>query len=352
MSKKTATVTEPTVWDVVVAGSGPAGLAQAALVSAQNPEASILILEASDRTGGRALSGLHLVPANSEAPFGLRCGPKLGEAKIRWERQWVSPAEVDWTQKDWAARLPQWDLYFGKAMKPVLQSTLPTPEACTLKLSSPVSRLTRSTDTSVDGWQLETPAGSLLARRVVWAAGITAFQNAYGKFEANALMVANPVYEMVAADFRGGVSLSLTLANKPHFEEGFPEGTVFGLPFRHAGKLYLLIGALFESEGTYQLETLAHINREALVEPAEIMSFQKSMRRALKGLLVEGAEDPFASSGARWVVSDRVGGHMFGSLVMFGQGEPGSLDFVGDECQGSATRELQDTSGTFRALGL
>lgn len=332
----------PALWDQIVVGAGPAGLIAAHQARERDPNARVLCLEAGDRTGGRSGSGLHLLPAPLALNPYLRTGPVLAPAKVRWERQWVSPSDVDWEDKDWSAILPQWELYFDKEMVPSLGTVMPF-DGATLRFHSPVNRLTRSQDTSMDGWRVEAPGlPPLFAPRVTWAAGLTAFQNAVGKQESVEFLTANPFLNPAAMDHRAGVSLSLHFTKRPNFEASFPVNSVFGLPVRHGGKLSLMIGAAFPLEGdAWTLQTLTHVHRELLLEPNEMMSFQKSLRRAAKSLL-DGEGEAFTE---RWVVSDRVGGHAFGSSWLFGPGQEGSLEFAGDECASSCSKAVQDTSG-------
>jgi hypothetical protein len=99
------------------------------------------------------------------------------------------------------------------------------------------------------------------------------------------------------------------------------------------------------------MKTLTHVHRDILGDPSEVLSFQKSLRRALKALFKEAEGPELIDKGAeKWVVSDRVGGHAFGSAWLFGSGVPGSLEFVGDECQASCSKNLQDTSGVLEPL--
>lgn len=354
------------VFDLIVVGAGPAGLRAIEAELAKNSSASILCLEATDRLGGRARSGLHLVPASLSSYSALKLGLSLGSAKIRWEREWVSPDQVDWTHKDWPGKLPQWDLYFREPMAVVQETATQNsiqeiPESVkdrvTFQLNCPVSKLTASNDTSVDGWQFETSLGTFVSQRAVWAAGLTAFQNAVGKKEAQSAQVANPFHNDVADDFRGGIALSLHFDQRPEFEDGFPDGGIFGLPVKHGGSYHLILGCLQPGlNDGWDLLTLTHVHRDILAQPQDVMGFQKSLRRALKSLLKTNAEASSespdvipAKTSEKWVVSDRVMGHAFGTPWLLGAGIGETLVFAGDECVLACSATRQDTAGVLQA---
>lgn len=314
---------EQTAFDLIIVGASAQGLAAALAELAKNPSLQIVCLEAHEKVYGRAASGLHLAPEGAW-PESWKHGPTLQPARVRWDRQWMNPEQVDWTHKDWRAKLPQWDLYLGRPLVPLTEVSA-APENITIKKACPVRALKRDEN---GRWLLQTPTLEYSAPRVIWAAGLAAFQNAYGKTEANACLAPNPDYSPVAADYRGGMALTVDFEAKPVWQEGFPEGHVFALPVRHNGAFSLMLGAFFHHDGKWRLQTLTHMPQDFSSEPADLLHFQKSLRRGLKGILAEGVEITWPAE--QWVVSDRVGGHNLGAMWLLKDSLAG-LHFVGDE---------------------
>jgi hypothetical protein len=339
----------PETVDVVIVGAGPAGLLAAQRERAQHPERSLLMLEAGDRLGGRSQSGLHLLPESFQGNPLLVTGPVLEEALVRWDREWVKPENVKWVHKDWGGlRLPQWDLYFGKRMIPLVGFTADV-EGLDLRLQTPVSKLERATDVQQEGWLVETPAGTTLAKQVIWAAGLTGFQNAYGKHETQRYLAANSLYRMEAADYRGGLSLTLNFKVAPvPTEESFPLQALFALPVKHEGTYHLMIGCVIPLEGEWLVQSLTHVHRDTLLDPTAVLSLKKSLRRNLRALFANSEE---AAPREKWVVADRVGGHGHGSQWLFGAPEAAEgLEFACDETTDAVRAEAQDTTGVVLAL--
>ncbi len=315
----------PTEVETLVVGGGPAGLAAFDALTGE----SKLLLESGDRLGGAAQTGLHLRPAQAgEAAY--------APLRVRWDRKWTPSEEVDWKDKDWAYPVPQWSLYFGQSLAiwnaDVLVAVERDPALC--RLGAPVSAIDAVVGESTKSlWKLRTPEGEVVASHVIWAAGMTAFQNAFGKIEAQRLMTANPAYVADAADVRGGVGLDLVLAEAPSFEEGFDAGAVFGLPVRHGGKLYLCLGVVVPDGAAGEIRTLTHLPDEMLKDAKEMSSFQKSIRRTLKMIT---ADEKLEVRTERCFVSARVAGHVLGTPWLLKGSEDGSLVFVGEESVGSS----------------
>jgi hypothetical protein len=343
--------------DTLVVGSGPAGLMKVFELNQGGGAAEpFAMVESQEHLAGRSSAGLHLLDASvGEQPF-IRLGTTFGSAKIRWERKWVSFSEVDWTDSDWLACLPQWNLYLKGSKREFLglsPDLLAIESENFVHVKTPVSSLEMLTDVAEYKWKALTAKGSFYCKKVIWAAGIPAFQNAFGKVEAQQYFEGNPVYQKDAADFVGGLSLEIECPTKPVFEEGFDESSVFAIPVRHESKFSLLIGILSphlvagpESSSTvWTLKTLTHVHHEFLSDPKELLSFQKLVRRAIKHVLSPESQESFEKLPERWVVSPKVGGHMLGNAWCFGAGLPDSLEFVGDQTLASLKLGCFDLSG-------
>ena len=334
--------------DCVVVGGGPAGMAALGAVKKQlGDDAKVVLLEAAPSFGGRSKSALHLLDVDASQSFAIVTSNFLDPLKVRWEREWVDFDQVNWQAKDWVAVLPQWTP-LSVSLKTVLMdvnlSVDESWENLETKLQSPVNFLAPSKplEGSEDGaethWELRSPDAIYFTPKVVWAAGLKPFQNAFGKQEAQEYLVANPRYQMDAADFRGGIAFDLEFAKgvQPIWTEGFPENALFGVPTRFEGKFYLMLGALVRDENRVTLRTLTHVHQDLLSDPKLVASFQKALRRSIKTLfeLPEGAEIPME----QWVVSDRILGHSMGSnWLLKGVSGASGLSFVGDEVSGPQT---------------
>jgi hypothetical protein len=337
-----------TVAKTVVVGGGPAGLYAAEKWASLGP---VLVLEASDLPGGRARNALHLVDSETAPLYPVLTGAPLGPMRVRWEREWRDATDVDWASKEWAAVLSQWKLPRGGARSLCLSTQSSVSDNVKVVLRAPVSSLQMGTSGEDAGlWILETPGKTYKAERVVWAAGLKPFQNAYGKHEAQDFLVGNPLYDQDSADWRGGVGLELEFTKLPEAAEaGFDPESVFALPVRFNGKFHLMIGTVLADSESVLVKTLTHVHDELLADPKTMMSFQKTLRRALKGLLGEGDD---SKPKERWVVSDRVLGHVFGAAWVFARrGDMDSLLFVGDETLAAVESREFDTLGALASVG-
>jgi len=331
--------------DCLVVGGGPAGIYALKLLQEESADARDMgLLEAGPSLGGRSKSALHLIDSDLSGPYPLLTGTLLAPPVVRWERSWVTMDQVNWNDKDWVAHLPQWDLLAQGLKMLLMDVSLPElGDHAFMKTQCPVSRL-RALD---DGrWEVTTPDTLYRAARVVWAAGLKPFQNAYGKQEAQSFMVANTDYSSVAADFRGGVALDIEIPKDTVWEAGFRPDGVFALPVRFESKLHLMIGVLHEDETHLLLKTLTHAHQDLLGDPKTVSSFQKALRRSVKALVHGELPDSLPE---RWVISDRVLGHRLGTpwLLNGKRGRESSLVFVGDETDASPSL---DTLGAFDSV--
>lgn len=340
--KKKSIVEEPQVshLETIVVGAGPAGLTAARNYQLRYPDSQVLVLESDNRPGGRASTGLHLLTTENLDQYPTVLSRELKGTKVRWERAWVDASEVDWSDKDWIAVIPQWSLYLRGHRSLYLGLKNPETEVA-VKYQSPVSKIFFKKEEDFSVWVLETPAKIYHVKKVIWAAGYKAFQNAFGKIEAQGVLEANPKFLSEAQDYQGGIALDFDFGSTPTFEEGFDAEGIFALPVRHNGKLFLMFGAL---ENT-TVKTLTHVPAEMLSDPKEMLSFQKSLRRGLKGILT--SEVNFQE---RWVVNNLVGGHVLGSRGLFGAPLMDSLFFVGDACLSALGRGQMDILGALDSV--
>ena len=321
----------------VVVGAGPSGLIVTHELLKSFPELDLRLLEATDRVDGDISSGLHLVPDGEELAAAVESKAKLGRAVIRWERQWVNAEAVDWSDKEWVAvskeatqpQLPQWRTYLNDPAAPLMKMKDLSVESTPPQYHSPVSRI-EALDNN-EGWQIEVAGESYNCRVVVWAAGLQAFQNAYGKFESQDFLTANPRFHGDAQDFRGGIALEMKIEGACAYEEGFPRGNVFAVPVKHNGKRFLVIGAVEEKETSWELSTLTHLDQDILNDPKELLSLQKSLKRGLKAVLPN-----LTDGNEKWIVNARVGGHTLGSPWVLKSAPEKHLYFAGDECAEAA----------------
>lgn len=331
--------------DCLVVGGGPAGIYAFNLLHASQGESTELgLVESGPGLGGRSKSALHLIDSEIASRYPILTGTLLAPPVVRWDRHWVSMDQVNWKDKDWVGLLPQWNILSQGLKTLLIEVAMPTPSEHTfLRVQSPVSRLEVLEDGKLE---VTTPDTIYTAKRVIWSAGLKPFQNAFGKHEAQAFLVANPDYSSVAADFRGGVGLDIDIPRSVVWEEGFKADGVFALPVRFESKLHLMIGVLHEEGDRLILKTLTHAHQDLLSDPKAVSSFQKSLRRSVKAL-VQGGELPDSLT-ERWVVSDRVLGHRLGNpwLLQSPASVP-ALIFVGDE---TATSENLDTLGALDSV--
>jgi hypothetical protein len=319
---------QPTHVQTIVVGSSLAGIRAAVDLQKQNPALQILVLESEDRASGRAFSGLHLVPDSYARKWGLQVLPQeLKTLRVRWERHWVDPDQVDWGHREWVAALPQWKLYTEAGLK-ILEGAEESAVAVAVKNKCPVRSLRRLSDSQSPLWELTTPTSVYLADQVIWAAGLMAFQNAFGKHESQIYLDANPDYSQISADFRAGLALDWEFSADVEFEPNFPKESLWAIPVRHEGELFLLLGVVVQKEsvGKVELRTFMNIDNDSLSDPKIISALQKAIKRSLKNVIVTGYEGR-----EKWVASNRILGAELGIPWVFGKSRADGLEFVGEE---------------------
>ncbi len=340
---------EPTFVEVVIVGSSLSGLKAAVDLQAQNPATQILVLESEDRGGGRFYSGLHLVSEVGARKWGLTTNSKeFLPLKVRWDRVWTDPDQVDWGHKEFVATLPQWKPLSEKGLR-VFEGATESSVGVAVKYKSPVKSIKKLSDSSKGYWELETPTSTYLAKNVVWAAGMLAFQNAFGKHESQTYLEANPNYSQIAADFRSGLALNWEFSEDLVFEDGFPVDHIWSLPLRHEGELFLLVGALIEktinSQKVYEIKSFVHVENDSLSDPKIISTLQKSIKRTLKNIIVQGSEQKES-----WVVSSRIFGAEMGTPWLLGNYPAEGLEFVGEETLAAAKSGMYGILGALESV--
>ncbi len=337
---------DPKIYDVAIVGAGPAGLFQAEITTQLGQET--LLLESTEVQGGSARSGFTLTDADDSASFPILTGSLLNPLIIRWERDWVEPASVDWQSKEWESSLPQWHLLEGRVYSWFMDMAPLSSPLLQLQLRSPVVGLDRVGDL----WLLKSPERQYQARRVYWAAGIMAFQNAMGKIPAQQVMVENPKYLSAASDYRGGMSLDWELSHEEALRFSLPPFQLFGLPLRFEGKLHLVFASLIDGEEGKALRSFVHLHQDRLKDPKGLSAFQKALRRGLKSLF-EGSDDDSLklSPHERCSVHDRILGHLQGTpWVLADQEEMPALFFIGEESLRAAQSSYCDLSASLESV--
>lgn len=368
--KKVAGQLESTTVDTLIVGAGIAGIFEALRLKREHPAESILLIDADDRPLGRALNGLHLVGTHTSVDAGWPqmdlSAKTYGPAKIRWEKKWLGFDEIDWAHNDWIASLPQWSAYLRdekkifQGLSAELMAQVPklpakvaadkttgstkskkgrkesddddTLTPSWLVFNEAVSQVERLEETSHYSWRAYTSNRVIVTKKVVWAAGITAFQNAFGKIESQSFLTGNPFYQKEAADYAGGLSLDVELNFCPEFEAGFDRNSVFALPVRHNSKLSLMVGVVEEvTPNQSRIRTLTHVHHDLLTDPKELLSYQKSLRRSIKHILSEESAALFEQCPEKWVVSPKIGAHMLGNPWCFRSTSDDQIEFIGDQ---------------------
>jgi hypothetical protein len=249
---------------------------------------AFIVLESEDTALRRgADSALHLVSANEHSPLYLT-KKHFPKTLVRWEREWVSPEAVDWSDKEWSLVLPQWNFYFeaNKNLVEWNKEILP-PNTENIYFSSPVNQIQH--DPIENHWVLHAPNKIIQAKKVIWGAGIRAFQNAFGKFESQEYFTPNPKFNDDIRENLGGLALNWYFDCDIATVEGFPRDNIWALPVKHDKKYYLCIGVLSHDENNCaQLRTLTYLPDNFIQNPKELSSFHKSLKRSLKAQLERG----------------------------------------------------------------
>ncbi|NCN27227.1 hypothetical protein GW915_06585 [bacterium] len=302
-------------FETVVVGSGPSGLIE--LSKIENLD-NVCVLESEDRPLGRLAQGsLHLL----KNPKTI--APDLSSSLIKWEREWVPASGFKFDARLWAQSVPQWQHYIGESFSFVSEPPVDEFQLEKIRFSSPVSEV----QVAEDGWTLQSLDAVYNCKKLIWAAGLESFQNAYGKEAARDFQVPNPNYNADARETMGGIALNWSFAEKaPELNADLPVGNLMLLPVKH-NKLYYLAVVTVERAKALHVKSLTYLPDDMLKQPKEILSYQKSLRRVLKSLFVESGDLKHREV---MIQSSKLCGHGLGMPWVLADEKEG-IRFVGDE---------------------
>ena len=321
-------------FDHVVVGAGLSGL-----IAFEQLSGSKVLLEATDILGGRFSSGLHVMNQNAaEASNYLRIVESLAPIKIRWDRVWVEPAQVPWSDSSWnGVYLSTWDHYFLNDLCRVEINDAAVAElraSDRLRTFEPVVEL--GVGEGEGAWVLKGPKSCITALQVHWCAGLTAFQNAVGKHASQKFLGENILPSESDKDFRGGFAINWTIPNsgfagKTELVPEVASGGIFGIPVKHGGSYLLMILHLSVLKTEIEIKTLTYAHEDVLRDPKESLSLQKSLKRGLKMLFVDqNAVDMHATS-EKLIVDQRLLGASRGLTWLLAPQPDIGLQFGGEE---------------------
>lgn len=339
-------------FDHVIVGAGLAGL-----ITFEQVSGTKVLLESSDVFGGRFSSGLHVMTKFdvSKSKF-LKSVEDLAPIKIRWDREWVSPSEVEWKDAAWkGVYLKTWDHYFGQdlclvefdadAAKALLDSQL-------IRFSEPVVEL--GAGEGEGAWAIKTPKTCITAGQVHWCAGVTAFQNAVGKHASQKFLGENVLPTDLEKDFRGGFAVDWTLSlaaieGKTQLCPEVAQGGLFGIPVKHGGSYMLMIVHLTVSKTELVAKTLTYVHEDTLRDPKESLSMQKALKRGLKMFFMDQSVVDLQTSSERMVVDQRLLGASRGLTWLLAPQPDIGLHFAGEEALlGTSAAESAQIMGLSR----
>ncbi len=263
------------IFDDIIVGCGSRGLAclwdylQNASLPVEELSTTVLALEASSRIGGTQFLISRIAENGSHNSHLYDVVRALPEIKIWWERTWTSPSDVDWSHKDWAYVLPQWQSFFKASSEVHVKNEVLEAVKAYVKLESPVSEISYS-----DGiWHIRSGEKTYLAKKLHWTLGLKALQSCVGKKQAEEYMEKNPHFSEAARDAEG-----VFVAD---YKGATGESLLVGIPVRHDHKLYLTFASLHEGN----VESFTFLHSDLLKQPKELSSFEKSIKRTIKHTL-------------------------------------------------------------------
>ncbi len=263
-------------FDILVAGCGSVGLPLLKDLIQKNKESSlkIIALEASSRIGGSNFFASRLFPNSQEIDDSFELEKKIPALKVWWDREWLSPNEVDWSSKEWAFVLPQWQAYFSdcstyklkNSSSEILQSQLQN----FIQNEKPISEVKHEDNL----WVLRSGEETYSAPKLYWTLGLKNFQNCYGKKQSEEFLVKNHSYLEEAREAEGVLAAEYTF---PQSEQPTADSFV-AIPVRYESKLYLSFAFL----SAQKVETFTYLHNDLLKSPKELSSFEKALKRSLK----------------------------------------------------------------------
>lgn len=321
-------------FDHVVVGAGLSGL-----ITFEKLSGSKVILEATDVLGGRFSSGLHIMKqAAATGSKYLKIVENLNPIKIRWDRAWVDPQDVNWQDAGWkGVSLSTWEHYFSPELCRVEfnpESVLELKGQDHLRVFDPVVEL--SVGEGEGAWVLKGPKSCITTSEVHWCAGLTAFQNAVGKHASQKFMGENVLPSESDKDFRGGFAINWTIPNSG-FEgktELCPElasGGLFGIPVKHGGAYLLMLLHLSVLNSEIEIKTLTYAHEDVLRDPKESLSLQKSLKRGLKMLFLDQNALDMQATSEKLIVDQRLLGASRGLTWLLASQPSIGLYFAGEE---------------------
>ena len=259
--------------DILVAGCGSVGLPLLKEILQKNKDHSlkIIALEASFRIGGNAFFASRI---NSSSKKDLTNSSPLPTLKVWWDRAWMNPDQVEWTSKEWAFALPQWETYFSPCnIKP---SSSPTSSDLDSEVQKHIQNETPISEVKFENnqWLLCSGEKTYTAPKLYWTLGLKNFQNCFGKKQAEEFLVKNPSFVEGAREAEGVLAAEY---NFSHSEQTIAESFV-AIPVRFESKLYLSFVFLTSQKA----ETFTYLHNDLLKSPKELSSFEKALKRSLK----------------------------------------------------------------------
>lgn len=265
--------------DLIVVGCGNSGLLSLNKILKDNPEAEVLGLEATLKIGGATSLSSRLMPLQSMLPDFYKVRETLKAPLIWWERQWTSPADVEWENKDWAFVIPQWKLYFQELKYVEFDTESLNALSQKIKLESPVAQISKEDDK----WVVHSGEKTYSASKLVWSLGLKALNACYGKKESEAFMCPNSNFVAEATEAESLLSLDFSYKGDLKFSSEEVGSSFVAVPVRHDQKLYLC----FVYVSATSLETFTFLPSDFVKQPKDVSSFEKSIKRTLKHVLGE-----------------------------------------------------------------
>lgn len=268
--------------DLIVVGCGNSGLLSLNKILKENNGANVLGLEASQKIGGAKSLASRLIAKDADVPEFYQVRAELKAPQVWWERQWMSPEQVDWKDSDWAFVLPQWNTFFQELKYVEFNSESLISLKEKIKLESPVAEISKESDK----WIVKSGEKSYRSSELVWSLGLKALQVCLGKKESESFLTPNSQFVAEATDAESMLSLDFKVKGEASFSAEQVGTNFVAVPVRHEHKLYLC----FVYVTADALETFTYLASDFVKQPKDVSSFEKSIKRTLKHVLGEKME--------------------------------------------------------------